>query len=132
MKFSSALILGAAICGTAMPGSAFAQDAGASPATTQSPTTGTPPAAPEGGATTTISDAEVEQFATAAMALQKIEQDTATPATDKQTKMAAAVQQTGLTPEKFNEISAAASKDPALMQRIQAAAGKMQAASPAQ
>ena len=40
--------------------------------------------------------------------------------------MAAAVQQSGLTPQRFNEIAEASNADPALMQRIQNAVGKMQ------
>ncbi len=62
----------------------------------------------------------------AALSVQKIQQDTAIPETDKQTKMAAAVQGAGLTPEKFNQIATASQADTALQQRIQAVATKIQ------
>ncbi|GGB92078.1 hypothetical protein GCM10011494_08070 [Novosphingobium endophyticum] len=62
------------------------------------------------------------------MAIQQIEKDPTASAEDKQPKMAAAVQASGLTPQKFNEIAAASQSDAALMQRIQMAAGKIQGA----
>lgn len=74
----------------------------------------------------TFSDLELEQYVKAALAVQHLQQDSATPDSDKQTKMAAAVQQAGLTPEKFNEIATASQSDPALQQRLQAIAGKLQ------
>ncbi|GLK44995.1 MULTISPECIES: DUF4168 domain-containing protein [Novosphingobium] len=46
--------------------------------------------------------------------------------TDKQAKMAQAVQQEGLSPERFNEVASAARADPALQQSIQAVAAKVQ------
>lgn len=78
---------------------AQAQDA-APPA---SPPTTSPTPSP----TSTFSDTELEQYVKAALAVQQIQQDTATPDADKQTKMAAAVQSAGLTPEKFNQIATA-------------------------
>jgi len=60
----------------------------------------------------------------AALDVQKIQQDAAVPMAEKQAKMAAAVGQAGLTPQRFNEIATAAQSDPALQQRIQALAGK--------
>lgn len=96
------------------------------------PTQGT---APQTAAPTTTApaasytDTDVDEFATAAIAVQKIQQDSAVPDADKQTKMAAAVKSSGLTPDKFNAIARASQADPALMKRIQtAAASKMQAA----
>ncbi|MBT2246699.1 DUF4168 domain-containing protein [Sphingobium sp. BHU LFT2] len=97
---------------------AQAQDA----APPTSPPTTSPPPSP----TSTFSDAELEQYVKAALAVQQIQQDTATPDADKQTKMAAAVQSAGLTPEKFNQIATASQSDPALQQRIQAVAGRLQ------
>lgn len=97
---------------------AQAQDA-APPA---SPPTTSPTPSP----TSTFSDAELEQYVKAALAVQQIQQDTATPDADKQTKMAAAVQSAGLTPKKFNQIATASQSDPALQQRIQAVAGRVQ------
>jgi hypothetical protein len=78
---------------------AQAQDA--APPTSPAATSPTP------NPTSTFSDAELEQYVKAALAVQQIQQDTATPDTDKQTKMAAAVQSAGLTPEKFNQIATA-------------------------
>jgi hypothetical protein len=101
---------------------ASAQDA-TSPAAPPSTPPVTPPASGPAGS---FSDAELEQYVKAALALQKILQDSATPDADKQTKMAAAVQQAGLTPEKFNQLASASQSDPALQQRIQAVAGKLQ------
>lgn len=75
-----------------------------------------------GAAATTFSDADIRQFAAAAVEVTKIQQDSAIPAADKQPKMLAAVQASGLPPEKFNQIGQAAAADPALQQRIQAAA----------
>jgi hypothetical protein len=93
----------------------------------------TAPATPEVPApAATFSDMELEQYVRAALAVQQIQQDGATPDADKQTKMAAAVQQAGLTPEKFNEIATASQSDPALQQRLQAIAGKLQGATPQQ
>lgn len=93
----------------------------------------TAPATPEAPApAATFSDVELEQYVRAALAVQQIQQDSATPDGDKQTKMAAAVQQAGLTPEKFNEIATASQSDPALQQRLQAIAGKLQGATPPQ
>ena len=78
---------------------------------------------------TSFTDADVDEFATAAIAVQKIQQDSTVPDADKQTKMAAAVQSSGLSADKFNAIARASQSDPALMKRIQtAAASKMQTA----
>ncbi len=79
-------------------------------------------AAPTADATaTTVSDAEVTQFATALAAVDKINKDAATPATEKQAKMASAVTSAGLTPERFNAIGQSLSKDPALQAKVAAA-----------
>jgi len=74
-----------------------------------------------------VTDSDVDQFATAVLAVQKIQKDPAVADSDKQKNMADAVKQAGLTPEKFNAIAKASQADPALMKRIQtAAASKMQ------
>lgn len=85
------------------------------------PESATVPASPDASAQAAISDAEVQQFASAAMALEAIDQDTTIPDADKQPAMAAKVQENGLTPQRFNEIGQATQADPALMQRVQAA-----------
>ncbi|MHA6767765.1 DUF4168 domain-containing protein [Sphingobium ummariense] len=127
MKSSISITQATALCLFLLLGSsmqASAQEASppsTTPATPEAPT----PAA-------TFSDVELEQYVRAALAVQQIQQDSATPDADKQTKMAAAVQQAGLTPEKFNEIAAASQSDPALQQRLQAIAGKLQGATPPQ
>jgi hypothetical protein len=109
---------------------ALAQTAGQ----TTPPATGTAPSttqtAPSTGTATSASftDSDVSNFAGAAIAVQKIQQDSSIADTDKQTKMASAVSSSGLTPDKFNAIAQASQSDPALMKRIQtAAAAKMQA-----
>lgn len=97
------------------------------PPTADEPTT----TAPSTAAPTSFTDADVDKFAGAALAVQKIQQDTTVPDTDKQTKMSAAVTSSGLTPEKFNAMATASQSDPALMKRIQTAAAAKMQASPA-
>lgn len=110
-----------ALAGTA----AVAQTA---PATSGSATTtATTPAATAASYT----DADINEFATAAIAVQKIQGDASVAATEKQTKMASAVSSSGLTPEKFNAIATASQSDPALMKRIQTAASAKMSATPA-
>ncbi|PCD03593.1 hypothetical protein COC42_04295 [Sphingomonas spermidinifaciens] len=94
--------------------------AGAAPAQEAAPATGATPSA-SAGATATVSDAEVTQFATALAAVDKINKDAATPAAEKQAKMAEAVTSAGLTPERFNSIGQSLSKDPALQAKVAAA-----------
>lgn len=94
------------------------------PPTADEPTT----TAPSTAAPTSFTDADVDKFAGAALAVQKIQQDTTVPDTDKQIKMSAAVTSSGLTPEQFNAIATASQSDPALMKRIQTAAAKKQGA----
>ncbi len=93
-----------------------------------SPATPTAPAP----STAAVTDAEVDQFATAALEVNKIQADASVSAADKGAKMAAAVTATGLTADRFNAISQAMAADPALNKRIQtAAAAKQGAATPA-
>jgi hypothetical protein len=77
-----------------------------------------------------VSDADVTQFATAALGVRKVEQDTTIADADKQPQMAAAVKAAGLTADKFNAIAKASQADPALMKRIQAAAAAQMQANP--
>lgn len=93
---------------------ALAQDAAApaAPAT---------PAAPAAGASN-FSDSDIKLFAAAAVEVTKIQSDASIAEAEKQPKMLAALQASGLPPEKFNQIGQAAAADPALQQRIQAAA----------
>ena len=87
-------------------------------------------AAPAAGASN-FSDADIKQFAAAAVEVTKIQQDSSIPEADKQPKMVAALQASSIAPEKFNQIGQAAAADPALQQRIQAAAPPAPAATPA-
>lgn len=96
---------------------ALAQDA-AAPAASAAPAA---PAAPAAGASN-FSDADIKQFAAAAVEVTKIQQDASIADAEKQPKMVAALQASGIPPEKFNQIGQAAAADPALQQRIQAAA----------
>jgi hypothetical protein len=125
----------------AVAGAASAQDttAPAAPpasapgaaAPTAQPQTTTPSPSAEA---TSFTDADLKAFARAAIAANKIQQDAAVPATEKQPKMLAAVQAQGLDPDKFNQIAQASQTDPALLKRIQtvAAADPANAAAAAQ
>ena len=88
--------------------------------------------APMAGATTTtqatVSDAEVAQFATAVVAVDRINKDAAVPAAEKQTQMASAVTASGLSPERFNSIATQMNADSALQAKVGAA---IQAKAPA-
>ena len=117
---TAAMIAGVALAGSA----AMAQTttpAAPAPSTTAGTTTAT--------TSTSFTDGDIDNFASAAIAVQKIQQDASVPDADKQTKMASAVTSSGLTADRFNAIAKASQSDPALMKRIQiAAASKMQAA----
>lgn len=109
---------------------AFPALAQAQPAASPAPATAAP--APAAGASN-FSDADIKQFAAAAVEVTKIQQDASISDADKQPKMVAALQASGIAPEKFNQIGQAAAADPALQQRIQAAAPPAPAAAaPAQ
>ncbi|WP_439959202.1 DUF4168 domain-containing protein [Sphingobium fuliginis] len=94
----------------------------AGPALAQGAAAPAAPAAPAAAGASTFSDAEIKQFAAAAVEVTKIQQDTSIAEADKQPKMLAALQASGIPPEKFNQIGQAAAADPALQQKIQAAA----------
>jgi hypothetical protein len=114
MKTSLPTLMGALILASA----AQAQDTqSAPPAAAPAPAS---PAAPNA----TFSPGDIQKFAKAAVALNKIQTDTTIAAADKQQRMAAAVQAQGLEPQKFNEIAQAAQTDTALQQQIQAAAAQ--------
>lgn len=116
MKFFKAMLSTAAALAF-VPG-AFAQTAPASaPAT--APATAADPA-PATGAT--YSDEDVQKYAVALVAVNKLQADATIPAADKQAKMAAAVQQSGVDVVKFNAITQAMGTDKALSARIQTAA----------
>lgn len=121
MKFRiSMMALGATLLSAPV---AFAQETPATSQTSPAPAT---PAAPAAA----VTDAEVTQFVTAALAIEKINKDTTVAAADKNAKMADAVKSSGLEPSRFNEISQAMQSDPTLNQRIQKVAAAQQPATP--
>jgi hypothetical protein len=71
-------------------------------------------------ASAAVTDEEVTKFTTAAIAVEKVSNDTTVTDADKQTKMAAAVTGAGLDPARFNAIAAAVKSDPAVKARVQA------------
>jgi N-acetyl-gamma-glutamylphosphate reductase len=138
MTFRNSMLITAAAL-IAAP-AAFAQTSQTSPAPATTP--GTAPAQGATGgtsgagtaATATVTDTEVTQFATAALAVAKLRQDATVPDADKNAKMVEAITATGLAAPRFNEIAQAMQADQALNKRIQDAAAKQQpaAAAPAQ
>ncbi|HVJ03628.1 MAG TPA: DUF4168 domain-containing protein [Sphingomonas sp.] len=126
MVFRTSYILTGAALLLAAP-AAFAQDASQTSPSTQpaAPAEQAAPAAgaqAQTGAAAAVSDAEVQQFATAALAVDKVRKDAAVPEADKNTKMVEAISASGLQPARFNEIAQAMQADPSLNQRIQQAA----------
>ena len=123
MMFTQSIKPAWAICAVVLLGSIGIARAQDSTSPTVPPAASPPAPAPSApGQAASFTDAELEQYVKAALSVQKLQQDTAIPETDKQTKMAAAVQGAGLTPEKFNQIATASQADTALQQRIQAVA----------
>lgn len=107
-----------------MQGSAPTEQAPSSMGTDQS----TKQAAPTASATP-VSDTEVQKFATAIVALNKLNGDAAVPAAEKQKDMVAKVKASGLSAERFNQIAKASQSNPQLASRIQAAVTKAKASS---
>ncbi|MGN6374161.1 MAG: DUF4168 domain-containing protein [Sphingomonas sp.] len=129
---TTATLIGATLLGSvaAYAQTTTAQPQSMSPQQAMPPQQATPPSSAEApstgtdatGTATSFSDADIQQFATAAMAVGKVQDDASVAPADKQSKMADAVKQSGLTPQKFNAIARASQSDPALMKRIQTAA----------
>jgi hypothetical protein len=103
-----------ALTAVAFAAPAMAQDA-AAPAAPQEAA----PAAP--AAAGPVSDAEVSQFATAVVEVEKINKDASVAPAEKQTQMASAVTSAGLTPERFNSIASTMNTDSALQAKVGAA-----------
>ncbi|MBO9519690.1 MAG: DUF4168 domain-containing protein [Porphyrobacter sp.] len=84
------------------------------------------PAAPaaDAGAAVAVSDSDIDSFAKATVKLQAIQADTSIADDQKQTKMQAAVTESGLDPAKYNEIGKAAQADPALRDKVRTAMAK--------
>ncbi len=113
-------------------GSAFAQDVpadAAADAAAPAPAEAAPaaPAAPAAE----VTPQEVDAFATAAIKLDAISKEAGLDDTAKQTAMVAAVQESGLEPQRFNEIGQQAQSDPALQEQVQLAVNRqVQSAAP--
>jgi len=120
MKFRHALLLAGA---TLIATPALAQDTAAPAEAAPQASTAAPSA---------VTDAELKQFAKAALAVDKVSKDAAVPAADKQKRMADAVSSSGLPPARFNEIAQASQADPALQQKVQAAIVAEQQSAPTQ
>ena len=74
----------------------------------------------------TITDAEIDQYAQAAVAISELQNDASLDAAARQSGAVAALEQSGLAPERFNEISDASRTDPELAQRVQLAIANAQ------
>jgi hypothetical protein len=120
MKFVHTLIAGAAL--TIAPAALAQTTQQTSPAPAATETAAATPAPAQAGA---VTDAEIEQFATAALAVNKIQNDASVAAADKGAQMSAAVTATGLTADRFNAINQAMQTDKALNTRIQTAGAKL-------
>lgn len=145
MKKAGFLTLGAALVVVSSAGYAQQTSAGTSapegaPQTSANPTASTDAQAGTAGTTEANGSAsaaeftatEVKQFASAAVAIQELQQDTTLVEADKQSKMTAVIEKSGLDVPRFNQIAQASASDPALMQWVQAAAAQTQnAAEPA-
>ncbi|MBG7614598.1 DUF4168 domain-containing protein [Brevundimonas sp. BAL450] len=85
----------------------------------------TPPS-PEGSVAASVTDAEAGQFAAAMTAVQPIAQSLngAAPTAEQQAEMAAAIEGSGLTLDRFNEISGAIGQDQHLQARVGLAAAQ--------
>ena len=104
----------------ALSPAAFAQAADAAPAGTAAP------AAQPAAVAATYSDEEVQKYAVALLAVNKIQADASVADADKPAKYGEAVTAAGIESAKFNEISEAMRSTPDLNQRVQAAAAKLQ------
>ncbi|MEW4466853.1 DUF4168 domain-containing protein [Parasphingorhabdus sp. JC815] len=129
---SSLFVAGAAVAQDTAPAAADNQAQSATSATEA-------PQAAEATPTTnsaSVTDSEVDLFALAAMKVEKIAADETLDQTQKQASMSSAVQDTGLAPQRFNEIAIALQTDQALNERVQLAAAKhaqpVEAAEPAE
>lgn len=132
MKYFASSLAALAFAATAAQAQDTAQPpADQSAAQSAQPDAAAPPAspateaaAPAAGATTQVSDTEVDSFAKATVEVQKISADAKLDEKAKQTKMAEAVKSAGLEPARYNDIGKAVSSDPALLAKIQTAMAK--------
>ena len=142
MKYFATSLIALAFATTAVQ--AAAQDAGQAPPNPNAsapaqPDGAAPPAAPapgpdaaaapaattpDAGPATVVSDAEVDHFAKATVAVQKINADAKLDDSKKQKKMADAVKSSGLDPLRYNEIGKAIATDTTLRAKVQTAMAK--------
>lgn len=80
--------------------------------------------AAEAAVAVAVTDAEVESFAKATLKLREIDADTSVEGDRKQAAMAAAVEEAGLDPVKYNQIAQAVGTDTALRARVVEAMGE--------
>lgn len=83
-----------------------------------------PPAADPQAQAGPVSEEEVDRFALAVLIVQQIADDEALDQEQKQAAMVNAVQQTGLEPQRFNQIARASQTDTKLQERIKLAAAQ--------
>ncbi|WP_052208736.1 DUF4168 domain-containing protein [Croceibacterium mercuriale] len=100
-----------------LTGTALAQDNAAAQPPAAAP--GTPSQLPPAGE---IDDEEVSRFALTALVLEQVAGDTTLAKEQQQAAMMGVMQQTGIDPQRFNQIALASESDTGLQQRIQAAA----------
>ena len=80
------------------------------------------PASPAGSVAAAVTDEEVTKFSAAMVKMRTlVPTDGAAPSAEQQTAMAAAVTESGLSPERFNAISTAVSTDERLQARVELA-----------
>src|SRR3546814_5822398 len=119
MRFNKMLVVGTSAVGLCLPASGVL-------AQTQQPAP-TPPSAGSPGsvqASSSYTDGELQHFASAAIATQPLENDSAAALAHKEPMMAAAVQQSGLHTPRVTEIAQASKPYKAQMQRTQNTVGK--------
>jgi O6-methylguanine-DNA--protein-cysteine methyltransferase len=122
MKRVLVLALGGALCST-MAHAQSADTEGAPAPDAAAAAQGVAPAG-EAAAAVDVTDAEVESFAKATVKLQAIDADASLEGDQKQAAMAAAVQEVGLDPVKYNQIAQAVGTDTALRAKVVEAMGK--------
>lgn len=91
---------------------------------TQAPDAAAPGAA--AATSSTFTDEEISVYAQAAVEIDKMHSDATLDAEARQSGALAVLQQSGLAPERFNEISDASRSDPELAQRVQLAIANAQ------
>jgi hypothetical protein len=127
MNFTRTMMIAAAtFAAPAAVAQTAAQQSAPAPAQTPAPTaTAAATGAP-------VTDAEVSQFAAAALAVDKVRKDAAVPEADKNARYVEAITASGLSAARFNEISSLMQADTGLNARIQKAGAALQPAPAAQ